>query len=333
VRAALLSAPHSIALEEVGESPLRAGDAVVRVGAVGVCGTDLSIYAGKIPVTYPRVLGHEIVGELLEPGSSGLSSGTAVIVDPGLACGVCVQCREGRSNICTAGGLLGRDVDGGLRETLTINGSHVYALPDAIDGAVAPLLQVLATCVHAQRLIQIFPGDSVVVLGLGVTGLLHLQLARLRGARAVIGVTRSAEKLALAERLGADVVIRADGTESDAVIGSTESGADVVIECAGTPTTFARALEMARVGGRILAYGTITASEGALSYYDLYYKELAIMGARSARAEDFPAAIDAVATGDVSLEPLISERFPLEATGEALDTAGAPGVLKVIIDV
>jgi L-iditol 2-dehydrogenase len=162
---------------------------------------------------------------------------------------------------------------------------------------------------------------------------LHLQLARLRGARAVIGVTRSAEKLALAERLGADVVIRADGTESDAVIGSTESGADVVIECAGTPTTFARALEMARVGGRILAYGTITASEGALSYYDLYYKELAIMGARSARAEDFPAAIDAVATGDVSLEPLISERFPLEATGEALDTAGAPGVLKVIIDV
>jgi threonine dehydrogenase-like Zn-dependent dehydrogenase len=208
----------------------------------------------------------------------------------------------------------------------------VHPLPAAIDDAVAPLLQVLATCVHAQRLVPIFPGERVVVLGLGVTGLLHLQLAKLRGAAPVIGVTRSAEKLALAERLGADRLVRADGGEVDAVVAGT-GGADVVIECAGTTATFARAIEMARVGGRILAYGTITGTAGELPYYDVYYKELAIVGARSARSEDFPASIDLVAAGRVALAPLLATRFPLDRAADAVRAGSAPGALKVVVDV
>lgn len=331
LRAALLVAPGRIEVRDTGAPRAEPGDALVRVRAVGVCGTDLSIYEGKIPVAYPRVLGHEIVGDLVDPGSSPHAQGTKVIVDPGLACGTCLQCREGRTNICTRAGLLGRDIDGGLRESLPIRASHVYALPGSVDERVAPLLQVLATCVHAQRLVPIAPGERVVVLGLGVTGLLHVQLAKLWGAHPVIGVSRTPSKLDLAERLGADLTVRV-GEHGPEEVAAVED-ADVVIESAGTPETLGRAIAIARVGGRVLAYGTITGTEGSLPYYDIYYKELAIFGARSACAEDFPASIDLVASERVVLDPLVTDRFTIEAADEAIRAGSSPGALKVLVDV
>jgi threonine dehydrogenase-like Zn-dependent dehydrogenase len=302
------------------------------VESVGICGTDLSIYAGKIPVAYPRVMGHEIVGTLRTAGAD-LGEGTRVLVDPGIACGRCRQCREGRTNICTAGWLIGRDRDGGLRELMTVPASNVHPLPAGLDPATAPMLQVLATCVHAQRRTPLFPDESVVILGLGVTGLLHLQLAKLRGARLLIGTTRSAPKLALARTLGADLTIAADGTEVDAVAEALPGGADLVIECVGTVDALARAMTMARTGGRILAYGTMTETSGELPFYDLYHKEISVIGARSARVEDFPLAIDAVASGRVRLDPLVSGRHPFDDVDAAMREAGVPGALKVLVDV
>jgi L-iditol 2-dehydrogenase len=305
---------------------------VVRVESVGICGTDLSIYAGKIPVEYPRVMGHEVVGTVVS-GGGDLEAGARVLVDPGLVCGNCTQCREGRTNICTAGGLIGRDRDGGLRDLMAVPASNVHELPDELDVGTAPMLQVLATCVHAQRRTRVFPGESVVVLGLGVTGLLHLQLAKLSGAAPLIGITRSERKLALARELGADLAIAADGSETSEVFAALPGGADLVIECVGTVGAFARAIEMLRIGGRMLAYGTMTETSGELPFYDLYHKEISVTGARSARVEDFPTSIDAVASGRVLLGALVSGRYPIDDVGEAIRAAGAPGALKVIVDV
>jgi L-iditol 2-dehydrogenase len=332
LKAALLTGPGRIDLRDADDPLGGPGDVVVRVESVGICGTDLSIYAGKIPVEYPRVMGHEIVGTVVSSeGDDGV--GTRVLVDPGLSCGDCTQCREGRTNICTAGGLIGRDRDGGLRDLMAVPGSNVHELPDDLDTGTAPMLQVLATCVHAQRRTRVFPGESVVVLGLGVTGLLHLQLAKLAGAGPLIGVTRSAPKLALARELGADLAIAADGSETSEVTAALPGGADLVIECVGTVGAFARAIEMVRIGGRILAYGTMTETSGALPFYDLYHKEISVVGARSARVEDFPTAIDAVASGRVVLDSLVSGRFPIDDVDEAIRAAGAPGALKVLVDV
>ena len=238
MRAALLTGPRALELLERDASPPEPHEVLVRVESIGICGTDLSIYAGKIPVAYPRVMGHEIVGTL----ASGARSGERVLVDPGIACGRCTQCRENRTNICTRGWLIGRDRDGGLCELVTVPSANVHPLPDGLDPTTAPLLQVLATCAHAQRRIGITPGESVVVLGLGVTGLLHLQLAKLRGAGPVIGVTRSAPKLAIAGGLGADGTAAADGTEAEAVAEALPGGADVVLECVGTVAALARAM-------------------------------------------------------------------------------------------
>lgn len=333
VRAAVLVEPDRIELREIGLPHPDADEALVRVRTLGVCGTDQKIFEGRIPVTYPRIMGHEIVGEVVEP-VAGFDAGDRVIVDPTLICGVCARCREGRGTICENGGLIGRDRDGGFSELMCVPITNVFAIPDTIDDATAPLLQVLTTCIHAHRQVDIFPGRSVAIIGLGVTGLLHLQLAKLRGAWPIVCVTRSQRKLAVARDLGADVTVDAGASDAlEQVRVTTHGGADVVIECAGSVATLGLAVRMARPGATILAYGTIAETEGTFPFYDLYFKELALMNARSAMAEDFPVAIDAVASGRVQLSPLVTHRLPLDHVAIAFSDGGLRDALKVIIQI
>jgi L-iditol 2-dehydrogenase len=214
---------------------------------------------------------------------------------------------------------------------MTVPIANLHPIPDTIPDAVAPLLQVLTTCLHAQRMASIFPGERVVILGMGVTGLLHLQLARLRGATVVCS-TRSEWKLALARDLGADVTIASDGTEDAAIIRATDGGADLVIDSVGSVPTLASAISMARIGGRVMSYGTIPATSGAVPFYQLYYKEITLTNPRASRPEDFPAAIQVVSSGGVQLEPLLSHRFELARTAEAVAMSGSPESLKVVVE-
>lgn len=332
MRAALLLGPGRIEIGDVERPEVADGEVVVGIHTLGVCGTDRKIYSGAIPVLYPRIMGHEIVGEVLD-GAEGFDAGARVIVDPSIACGRCARCMEGRGNICAEGWLLGRDRDGGLREEISAPAANLHRLPDEVTDDVAPLIQVLTTCVHGQRMVDVFPGESVVIVGLGVTGLLHLQLAKLRGAWPVVCVTRSEWKLDLARELGADVSVRSDERALEQIREATGGGADVTIECAGKVATLAQAVAIARAGGRILAYGTIAETEGAFPFYDLYYKELAIANARAARPEDFPVAIGVVASGRVRLDPLLTHRFPMTEVGAAFRADEMPEALKVVVDV
>jgi 2-desacetyl-2-hydroxyethyl bacteriochlorophyllide A dehydrogenase len=330
MKAAVLVEPSRLELQDIQEPAPSAGEALVAVRSVGVCGTDLKIVSGAIKVDFPRVIGHEIVGVVVGTGAEGSSVGR-VLVDPGVACGSCIQCREGRSNICTRGWLLGRDRDGGLREFMAVPASNLHPIPDAVPDDVAPLLQVLTTCLHAQRMSTIFPGDTVVILGMGVTGLLHLQLARLRGAT-VLCTTRSEWKLELARELGADQTIAFDGAGIDQIVRATGNGADLVIDCVGSVATLAKAISIARVGGRVMSYGTIAETSGALPFYDLYYKEITLTNPRASRPEDFSTAINVVSSGRVRLEPLLSHRFELAQAAEALASSASPDSLKVVVE-
>ena len=330
MRAALLAEPGRIDIAEMPHPDVAAGHVLVGVNTLGVCGTDRQIFSGDIPVSYPRIMGHEIVGEVLEP-SEGFIPGERVIVDPSITCGRCERCLEGRGNICSNGWLLGRDRDGGLCDAISVPATNIHRLPDDVTDDVAPLIQVLTTCVHGQRMVDVFPGGSTVIIGLGVTGLLHLQLAKLRGAWPVVCVTRSERKLELARDLGADITVRSAEGAVEQVREATRGGADVAIECAGKVATLASAVAMVRPGGRILAYGTIAETEGAFPFYDLYHKELAIMNARAARPEDFPVAIGSVASGRVRLDALVTHRFPLARTPDAFRADEMPEALKVVV--
>jgi L-iditol 2-dehydrogenase len=329
----VLEAPESLRLEERPEPTAAGEDVVVRIRATGICGTDVSIYSGKLGVDYPLVLGHEMVGTLESP-TSELVIGTRVVVDPNVFCGICYQCLRGEENVCSKAELMGRDRDGALTNLLAVPARNVYPIPEEIDDRIAPLLQVLTTCVHAQRQTQVFPQDSVVVLGLGVSGLLHLQLARARGAHPIIGITRSESKRALAARLGTDLVIDpSDPALKEQIAEATQGqGPDLVVECVGKTETLAHAIDLVRIGGRIIVFGTITESAGELPFYQLYFKELSLVNPRAAKPEDFPASIGLVAAGTIELDPLITHTFPLESAEEAVVTSGESSSLKVILD-
>jgi L-iditol 2-dehydrogenase len=335
MKAMVLSGPNELGPRDVPTPEFGEGLVLVRVTYSGICGTDYKIYSGAIPVRYPRIMGHEMIGEVVEAGANAnVKPGDRAIVDPELYCGVCFHCRIGQTHLCPNGMLLGRDANGGFAEYVTAPASHVFPLPESIDNQTAPLIQVLTTCMHAQRQIDIFPGETVAVLGLGVTGQLHVQLAKARGAT-VIGITRSAEKRELAQRLGADLAFPGGAEAIRQVREATEGrGADVVIECTGMLPVLADAIHMARSGGRLLLFGIITAKQGELPFYDLYFKELALINARVAKSEDYPNSIALVQRGTVRLEPLVSHVMPLGELKNAISMLGSDNGqrMKIILE-
>ncbi|MGH9357083.1 MAG: zinc-dependent alcohol dehydrogenase [Terriglobia bacterium] len=336
MKAMVLKAPRELMLNEVACPDAGADQVLVRVSHSGVCGTDLKIYNGAIPVSYPRIMGHEVVGTVIEEnGNAAFRCGDKVIIDPVLFCGACFHCRIGQTELCPNGTLLGRDANGGFAKYVAAPASHVFRLPDSIDSRSAPLIQVLTTCLHAQRLTNLFPGESVVVLGLGVSGQLHAQLAKARGASPVIGITRSTAKRELAERLGADLTVASGEDSIQQVLEATYGrGADLVIDSTGVMPSLASAVAMARFGGRLLLFGINTASEAALPFYQLYLKELLIINARAAKSEDYPSSIDLVRRGAVRLEQLVSDVMPLRKLKEAIEMLSIDSSrrMKVILE-
>jgi threonine dehydrogenase-like Zn-dependent dehydrogenase len=307
----------------------KAGDAVVRLLGSGVCGTDIEIAEGRIPVAAGRVLGHEGAGlvEEADANRSGLEAGMPVVVDPTISCSRCDLCLEGLPNLCRNGGLLGRELDGVFADRVVVPERNCYGLPDSIRLADAPALQVLATVVHAQEKVSVVPGRVAAVVGLGFTGQLHAQLLAHRGAR-VLGVTRSTAKRDLAAELACEWTAAPDAAPAAAAAAGL---VDLAVECTGTLDGLRQAIALVRPGGTILAYGILTAREGAVPFYDLYYKELNVVNARSLHPRDMPIAIGLVANGAVRLDRLISDRLPLDQVAEAIERS-AHGALKVLME-
>lgn len=336
MKAMVLGAPSAVSLENVEKPNTDTGDSVVRVTHSGVCGTDLKIFTGGIPAKYPLIMGHEMIGEVVEAaGSDGPQAGQRVIVDPVLFCGNCFHCQVGQTQLCPNGGLVGRDCDGGFAEYLSVTPGNIYPMPDAIGDREAPLIQVLTTVQHAQQMASVSAGDTVVVLGLGVGGLLHVQLAKALGAKTIIGITRSAWKREVADNIGADVTLAPDEHTKDRVLELTDGiGADLVIESAGKLSVLAQAMDLVRLGGRVLAYGIHTNTEGALPFYDMYFKEIQFINARAATQKDFAGCLDLVGSGAIDLKPLISDTLPLDKLDQALEMVGtdAPARMKIIME-
>jgi 2-desacetyl-2-hydroxyethyl bacteriochlorophyllide A dehydrogenase len=199
----------------------------------------------------------------------------------------------------------------------------------------AALIQVATTCLHSQRLTPLFVGETVAVLGLGVSGQLHVQIAKARGASTVIGISRSGFKRQMAAQLGADLTIAPGENALQEVLDATSGrGADVVIDSTGLLPQLAEAVRLVRLGGKIVMFGIISAKEGALPFYQLYFKELTLINGRAAKAEDFTGMIDLVARGAVKLEPLITHRMPLAELEAAIGMVEdrADDRLKIILD-
>ncbi len=332
MRAVRVSSPSAIELADVPEPA--AGNAVlVRSGQVGICGTDVKILAGKIPVEYPRIMGHEMVGEVVAaPKGSPYPVGTRVLVDPGVACGWCHLCRAGRFNICINGGLLGRDVDGVFTEFVTVPINRLVPVPPEISDKASGVLQVLGTCVHAVKTIDSFPGRVAAVIGLGVAGQLITQLLRLRGMT-VVGITRSEWKRELAAESGTHFPVAPDGAGAMLDEVTSGRGPDLVVEAVGIEATLAEAIELAGTGGEVLVYGTLTGGDSGLPYYQLYHKELTLHNPRAAVVGDYADGVALAASGSLNLEPIVTHELGLEDAEKAFELVHDPSSLKVLMKV
>lgn len=321
MRAMILKCPGNLTPGDVAKPVPKDGEALVRVSHSGICGTDVKIYRGDIPADYPRIMGHEMIGVVAQDVPAGPVAGTRVIVDPAYYCGACHQCRAGQNNLCPSGGLIGRDRDGGFADFVAVPAENIFALPDEIDDEDATLIQVLTTCVHAQGMCPVKPGEAVVVIGLGVTGQLHVQLAKSAGACPVIGMTRSAWKRKLATKIGADAALDPCEDFKGRILELTDGrGADLIIETTGHLPALARSIDLARAGGRVIPFGIYTGTQAELPFYQLYFKELQIFNTRAATGADFAPSIDLVKQEKLRLKPLISHKMPLEALPKALGT-------------
>jgi (R,R)-butanediol dehydrogenase / meso-butanediol dehydrogenase / diacetyl reductase len=311
-----------------------AGEALLRVLRVGICGTDLHIFQGHLDHRVPKsgILGHETFAEVLEaPAGSGFAAGQRVVVEPVEFCGVCRACKMGASYICYGLKVLGVDKAGGMQQYWSVPTSRLIRVPDALSDDHAALMEPLAIAVHDVRRAEVKPGDAVLVFGGGPIGTLIAMVSRQRGARVAVAEVNPF-RVDMLRGLGFEVV----GPDRDPVRFASEwtggDGVDVAFEVTGHPAAVRAVTDVARVWGTV-SIVAIHAEPMPVNLYQMFARELSMPGSRLYSREDWEEAIRLGAAGAVTLSPLVSRTLPLEALGEGMQMAlGGGPVMKVLID-
>jgi len=300
------------------------GETLVRVAAVGICGSDLHWFAdaaiGDAALTTPLVLGHEMAGVVV----SGPQSGQRVAVDPAVPCFACRSCRAGNPNLCERIVFAGHgSTDGGMREYLAWPTHRLHPLPDGVDVVDGALLEPLGVALHALDLAHLRPASTVAVVGCGPIGLLVVQLALRAGATAVTAVEPLAHRRDAAAALGATAVPPEDPAIRDV-------NADVAIEFAGTDAALAVAIDAVRPGARVVVGGIPDADRWTFEAAPARRKGLSLVMSRRMN-EVYDRVIALVATGAVELRSVVSDRRPLDEAPGAIAQAAARTGLKTVL--
>ncbi|MBK5267610.1 MAG: alcohol dehydrogenase catalytic domain-containing protein [Acidimicrobiia bacterium] len=332
MKAVRVTAPSTLEIADI-PVPDANGQVLIKPNTVGVCGTDVKVFTGAIPVLYPRVLGHEMIGTVIEaPAGAPVKPGDRVLVDPASSCGWCDLCRKGRPHLCRNAGLMGREIDGVFAEYVRAPVAAVLPVPASISATASGLLQVLGTCIHAQNAVNVFPGQVAAVIGLGVAGQLMVQLLAERGVT-VVGITRSEWKRDLAAQHGATATAAPDQAASVLAELTDGRGPDLVVEAVGYEKTLAQAIDLVGIGGEVLVFGTLTGGNEGLPYYQLYFKELTLYNPRAALPGDYAVGIALAATGRLVLEPIVTHELALDDAAKAFELVHDASSLKVLMHV
>jgi L-iditol 2-dehydrogenase len=333
------SGPGALELREVERPSPAPGQVLLAVRAAALCGTDVHIAHGSMPIRPPLILGHELAGVVTEvgPGVAADLVGKRVTTETDASfCGVCVYCRAGDQHLCPHRTAIGTSSAGGLAGFVAVPAAGVHLLPDNVDFITGSLTEPLAVAVRAViERGRIEPGEHVVVVGPGTIGLLVAQVAASRDALvSVAGLARHEARFALARELGLTRTAALDVPDSVAAIaaGRDGLGVDVVIECSGSADALAAGLRLLRKGGRMIL---VAFSPGRTVPIDLdlvVQRELALIASRGKRPSCFRIALELLQTGRVKTLPLVSHRFAIDAFAEAFATAGRSGT-KVVIEI
>ena len=338
MQCAVFYGTKDIRIESHPVPKLSQDDVLVQVKACGICGTDVSMFRGRIGYsshTVGKIFGHEVTGVIQDQGDrvKDHEIGERVIVAPVNYCGTCSYCQRGYENLCLNWTCIGEEIDGGYAQYLRVPQRQVFPLPDSVGFEEGTLLaDPVPTSLHAVRKkANIKPGDQVAVWGTGPQGYCAVQLAKLSGGRVIV-VGRREEKLRLAQELGADTVV--DSEREKVVIRLREItglGPDVCLECGGYPEAITQALASVKKGGRVVVIGLQKPQLCDLE--NLLWNEKQIVASLSSTYQEFITGIRLAAEGRVKLKPLVTHEFNLETIRGAFDLLSTRGelVVKVII--
>jgi (R,R)-butanediol dehydrogenase / meso-butanediol dehydrogenase / diacetyl reductase len=297
----------------------RPGWALVDVAYVGLCGTDLHICQGEHPRAQPGViLGHEVAGRLREPARD-LEAGTAVMVNPLLACGRCRSCRNGRAHVCDRLGLLGIDAPGGAAECMAVPEDQLVPLPPELDLRIAALIEPLAVAVRAVRRGGLRLGQRTHVIGAGPVGLLIANCARLAGAAEVTVSEPARQRADIAAEFGFTVAAEPD------------RGADVVFDCTGHPAVAPAVLDWAATSATVVTVGTYPGVAG-VDLQSVVLRELTMVGTRVYTPEDVTVAVSLANRDPFGLGRLVTSVVPIGDGPSAVTRLGSGAELKVLIE-
>jgi L-iditol 2-dehydrogenase len=343
LKAAYLVEPKRIELRDIPVPTPGPGEVLVRVRAVGVCGSDVHYYLdghiGETVASEPLVMGHEFAGEVagLGAGVAGLELGQRVAVEPAIACGHCEMCELGHPNLCFNIRFMSTPPDqGALAEYVLVSPERCFLLPDSLSFADGAMMEPLGVALHTLRLAKLFIGDSAAVVGCGAIGLLVLQLMRASGALSVIASDKLDYRLEYANRYGASLAINVGREDPVAAVSAFTHGrgVDVVAETAGTTDAPEQAARLARNGGTVLLVGIPPENRFALTASVTRRKGLTLKAIRRMK-HTYPRAIALTDAGKVDVRGLVTHHFSLEQADDAfaLVASVSDGVIKAMIDI
>ncbi len=341
MKALLLSEYKKLELTDLPRPQPGAGEVLVKVAACGICGSDVHGYDGtsgrRIP---PIVMGHEAAGIIAEtgPGVSGFKNGDRVTFDSTVYCGECDFCRKGQVNLCDFRQVVGVSCGdyrryGAFAEYVVVPQRILYHLPDSLSFPEAAMLEAVSVALHAVRVTEMRGGETALVIGAGMIGLLTLQAALAAGAGRVMIADVDATRLKMAKEMGADEALHLSGAELIAEIMrlTAAKGADVVLEAVGRNETISAAIDSVRKGGTVTLIGNIT-PEIKLPLQKVVSREIRLQGT-AASAGEYPEAIKLMTAGKIRVKPLISAVSPLDEGPRWFERlySHEPNLMKVVL--
>lgn len=344
MRAVILSGPNEFAPGIINKPVIGDHDILLEMKKAAICGTDIRILEGtkRKGVRYPSVIGHEMCGVISEVGKKveGFTAGEKVAIANVIPCNSCHSCLTGRENACMDRKAIGYEFDGGFEEyvlipEICIKSGNVIKLPDHVSYAEGALIEPLSCCIRGLKNAGTGFNDTVLIVGAGPIGLMHLQLAKIVGAKDVIVSEPIASRREKAEKLGADCIV--DPTKenlAEIIMERTGGlGVDVIVMAIGVPAIINDTLKLCRKGGTVnLFAGFAGTGEAKIEVNTIHYNEINVNGSTAYKREDYLEAADMVISGKVNLEEIVTHTFKIEEFEKAYEVCKSGEGLKVLIE-
>lgn len=329
-------------VNDYAEPAIAPNEILVHVRSCGICGSDVHGYDGssgrRIP---PVIMGHEASGVVAKVGSAvtRFQDGDRVTFDSMISCGACYFCRHGRPNLCDDRRVLGVSCgeytrNGAFAELVNVPEHIVYRIPDGLAFDHAAMVEPVSVAVHAVDITPLQLGDTAVVIGAGMIGLLTLQALRAAGAGRIVIADLADDRLELARKLGADDAVNSGTTDVVKFVQEATGGrgADVALEAVGATPTVKMCIDSVRKGGAVTLIGNVTPTV-ELGLQSVVTREISVLGS-CASANDYPACLELLARGSIQVAPMISATGPLESGPDFFTRLynREPNLTKVILN-